>query len=116
MTYNNFYTLFGAALEETDQERYLSEWSSSTIFYPDPDEDGADPEQVVQVLDNIWGVAHMTVADIRATTGLTQAKFAERFCIPKRTLENWEMRGSCPDYTRLMMAEVLGLLRVERGN
>lgn len=36
----------------------------------------------------------MTTAErakaIRKTSGLTQAAFAERYGIPKRTIENWE--------------------------
>ncbi len=32
----------------------------------------------------------MTVKELRAATGLTQQKFAEKYHIPKRTLENWE--------------------------
>ena len=31
-----------------------------------------------------------TVKEIRAKTGLSQAAFAKRFGIPKRTIENWE--------------------------
>lgn len=29
--------------------------------------------------------------EIRSRTGLTQARFAEKYGIPKRTLESWEM-------------------------
>ena len=36
---------------------------------------------------------------IRAKTGLSQAKFAEAYHIPKRTLQDWEsQRGNPPDY------------------
>lgn len=31
-----------------------------------------------------------TIKEIRAKTGLSQAAFAKRFGIPKRTIENWE--------------------------
>ena len=31
-----------------------------------------------------------TIKDIRAETCLSQAAFAKRFGIPKRTVENWE--------------------------
>lgn len=30
------------------------------------------------------------IKEIRKLTGLSQAKFAEKYHIPKRTLENWE--------------------------
>lgn len=32
----------------------------------------------------------MTVKEMRTATGLTQKAFAEKYHIPKRTLENWE--------------------------
>ena len=39
------------------------------------------------------------ILQIRKRTGLSQAKFCEKYEIPKRTLENWE-QGSreCPEY------------------
>lgn len=39
------------------------------------------------------------VKDIRAVTGLSQAKFAEFYGIPKRTVENWEEgKSRAPEY------------------
>lgn len=32
----------------------------------------------------------MTIRELRAMTGLSQAAFAERYGIPKRSIENWE--------------------------
>ena len=32
----------------------------------------------------------MTIKELRVAAGLTQARFAEKYKIPKRTLENWE--------------------------
>lgn len=59
----------------------------------------------------VWDAYHMSVRGLRAATGLSQARFAERFLIPTRTLENWE-RGvnECPIYTRMMIADTLGFL------
>ena len=55
----------------------------------------------------------LTVREIRQAAGMTQAQLAERFGIPKRTIENWEAAGqnarACPEYVRRMMAELLGL-------
>ena len=51
----------------------------------------------------------MSIADIRHTTGLSQGKFAEAFCIPRHTVINWEQRGGCADYVRLMLARLCGL-------
>ena len=45
----------------------------------------------------------------RSAAGLTQAAFCVRFCIPKRTLENWEGgQSKCPDYLRLLLAQAVG--------
>lgn len=41
----------------------------------------------------------MTIKEMRAKTGLTQAQFAQLLGIPKRSVENWERGVSrCPDY------------------
>lgn len=111
MTYTTFYQLFGEALESSSTDLFVAErgwqdWMDTEM--------GGDSDAVMDTLQHIYRVAHMTVAEIRATTGLTQVKFGERFCIPRRTIQNWELRNNCPDYIRLMMADVLGLVGVER--
>lgn len=41
----------------------------------------------------------MTIKEIRDLTGLSQAKFAEKYNIPKRTIESWESEiRKCSDY------------------
>lgn len=57
-----------------------------------------------------YKAADMSVKDICKAAGLTQKALADRFSIPIRTVEDW-CRGvsKCPLYTRLMMAECLGL-------
>lgn len=32
----------------------------------------------------------MTIKELRAMTGLSQAQFSEKYGIPKRSIENWE--------------------------
>lgn len=114
ISYHDFNTLFGAATTEQDRERFISEWSSSSIFYPDPESPDIDPVELTETLENIWDVAHMTTRDIRQHLGLTQAAFAERFCIPRRTVEGWEYGHAAPRYIVLALAELSGMLRVER--
>ena len=36
------------------------------------------------------GVKIVTIKELRSLTGLTQAKFAEKYEIPRRTIEDWE--------------------------
>ena len=49
------------------------------------------------------------ILQIRKRTGLSQAKFCEKYEIPKRTLENWE-QGSreCPEYLVKLLDRVVG--------
>lgn len=56
-----------------------------------------------------------SVRDIAAAAGLNQRELAERFGIPRRTVEDW-CRGvrQCPPYVRLMMQECLGLYTPEK--
>lgn len=54
----------------------------------------------VNVIGQQWEIIPVNrVLQIRKRTGLSQAKFCEKYEIPKRTLENWE-QGSreCPEY------------------
>lgn len=110
MSDNDIYTLLGAALESTDYERYLAEWGTSIIFFPDPEADGPDPDKIVEILKNIWDAAHLSIQEIRAHTGLSQAAFGQHYLIPKRTIENWESGvNTPPNYVRLLLAESVGL-------
>lgn len=114
INYHDFYTLFGAATAEQDRERFISEWSTSSIFYPGENVPGINAEELADALGNIWDVAHLTTRDIRQHLGLTQAAFAERFCVPRRTVENWEYKDKNPTYYILALAELVGLLKVKR--
>lgn len=106
MTFEKYYDLIRSALECSDAEQFISE-----VGYPDwaPD----DVYRFIDDLQNIYDVAHMTINDMRAAAGLTQRQLADRFDIPKRTIENWSIR-SCPPYVRLMIADLLGLITVNR--
>ena len=106
MSDKDFYQLWGEALTSTDRDLYVSEWSTSSIFPED-----SDLLENAEYLGHLWDVAHMSVKDICKAAGFTQAALAQHFCIKKRTVENWcGGANKCPDHTRLMMAECLGLL------
>lgn len=50
----------------------------------------------------------MTIKEIRTLSGLTQAAFADKYQIPKRTIEDWEAgRRSCPIYTQNLLQEAV---------
>ena len=57
-------------------------------------------------------MAHLSIRDIRQRTGLPRTQFAIRYCIPNRTVQDWE-RGErkCPDYLRLLLAQAVGAYR-----
>lgn len=102
-----FFTLFGEAITSSDRDAFVSDWSLSSVWGDAPDAD--IPAGRIDLLARLWDAAHLTIRDIRQHTGLSQAAFATRYCIPTRTLEDWE-RGarSCPDYLRLLLAQATG--------
>lgn len=113
MTDKQFYSIFSDALsnESASREAFVSDWALSSIW-----DDGQDiPEDRIAEIGDIWDVAHLTICDIRQYTGLSQAKFATRFCIPRRSIEDWESGArKCPDYLRLLLAQTVGLYNDRR--
>lgn len=105
MTDKQFYTLFGEALNAPDRDAFSSDWALSSMW----GEDDTDPLELADLCGKVWDLAHLSVAEIRSRCGLTQAQFAVRYCIPFRTVQNWEYRGGCPDYVRLMFARLSGM-------
>lgn len=97
-----FLMLWSDALSSNDRDTFISAFDDAAA--PDI------PADRIDTLSRIWDAAHLTIRDIRQHTGLSQAAFATRYCIPTRTLEDWE-RGarSCPDYLRLLLAQATGL-------
>lgn len=49
----------------------------------------------------------MTIKELRASTGLSQQAFADKYGIPKKTIQNWESQGKehreCPDYVKKLL-------------
>lgn len=99
-----FNALWEAALASNSKLEFVAERANGCV--------GASDDERYLYADQcgrIWELAHMSVADIRHATGLSQGAFAEMFCIPRRTVIGWEQRGGCTDYVRLMMARLCGL-------
>lgn len=107
MTDKLFYNLWKDALEQPDKDLYLGGYG-----YPDWFDDiSQDPDEIAHTLGSIHDIAHMSFRDILSRSGLTQAGFSMRFCIPLRTVEDWATeKRKCTDYIRLMFARSLGLL------
>lgn len=50
----------------------------------------------------------MTIRDLRKKTGLSQAKFSDKYGIPRRTLEDWETeKRTPPDYVLDMLTFIV---------
>lgn len=41
----------------------------------------------------------MTISEMRTACGMSQSEFGKLLNVPKRTIERWEYRKSCPGYT-----------------
>ncbi len=108
MTDRQFFVVWREALNSPDKSAFASDWALSNIWDADTTDDIS--ERLYQ-LGAIWDVAHMSMRQIRAASGLSQAKFAERFCIPRRTIEDWDAgKRVPPDYVRLLIANQIGLI------
>ena len=71
-----------------------------------------DPFHMYSDISNLWDSLNMTPAEIVKYSGQKMSKFAERFVIPYRTLQAWcDGTNPCPIYTRIMLCELLGILR-----
>ena len=72
---------------------------------------GCLPEHSVCDKMALTEVITMTMREIRALTGLSQVKFAERYQIPMRTIQNWEMEGAqsrkAPPYVLRMLERIV---------
>ena len=111
MTHETYYRLVSDALAAESEEMFISApgWADWM------DEYGDDTDRLASDMRNIYQVSHMTMLDLLFASGLTKAAFSRRFLIPLRTVENW-VSGirPCPIYVRLMIADLLGLVAVER--
>ena len=104
MTDKTYYLIFTEALAAEDKDAFVSDWALSSAFPAESDL----AENAAKVAE-IWDAAHVTVKEIRTRTGLSQTKFAEHFCIPRRTLENWESGvNSCPPYVLRLLDQAVG--------
>lgn len=116
MTDKQFYFAMDEALTSSDRDTYVSDLALSSVFVDDPSN---PPEEIdaelIGALGNIWDVAHMSIAEIRRATGLSQVAFCERFLLPRRTLQHWELdERECATYLRVLLADACGLLNVRR--
>lgn len=103
-----FKTCYIEAVTMNDKDAYLSDMALSSIW--NDAEDADVPQERLEELGRIWDVAHMSMRDIRKSCGMTQASFAQKFLIPKRTIENWESDVNTPPaYVKILIAKAMNL-------
>lgn len=114
-----FHIIFSNAvlLPVDGRDAFLDYWMHHDIeIMQDDIPDDADPDlYLLDQLENIWDVAHLSMRDIRKRLGLSQVGFCDRYCIPRRTLQDWEAGANrTPPYVILLLAENLGIFCAER--
>lgn len=104
-----FHTCLAESYNYTDQDAFVSDLALSSIWGDDAAE---IPAGRIEWLRQIWAATHRSVKEICKLAGMSQNAVADHFGIPRRTFGNWctESR-ECPEYTKLMMQELLGLYR-----
>lgn len=109
MTDRQFSFCWGHTQRYTDPDAYVSDLALSSIWEDAPDAD--IPQDRIDALRRIWAVAHMSMRDLRSASGMAQLKYADHFCVPRRTVEDWDAgKRTPPDYVRILIARSLGLL------
>lgn len=108
MTYKT-YSEFVRSADEQPFELFRARW----LLLPDCESISGwspyDLDHGAELLQRIYNIVNQPIADIRAAVGMSQQAFADRFAIPRRTVQNWVARGGCPVYVRLMLQHELGL-------
>lgn len=109
MTINQYHFALTEIENYTDRDAFVSDLALSSAFPEDSDLSVTASELIL-----IWDAYHMTIRDLRTASGLSRMDFSRRFCIPIRSVENWECKGpnarECPVYVRLLIAEAIGLM------
>lgn len=109
MTINQYHLALTEIENYTDRDAFVSDLALSSAFPEESDLSVTASELVL-----IWDAYHMTIRDLRTASGLSRMDFSRRFCIPIRSVENWECKGpnarECPTYVRLLIAEAIGLM------
>ena len=108
MTNRQYYYCASHCADYTDPNTYVYDVAASDIWGDAPDAD--IPADRLDALRGLYAAVTRPMREIVAATGLSQAAFAQRLCIPLRTVEAW-CRGirESPVYVRLLIQQALGL-------
>lgn len=82
-----------------------------TLSVPDDADGCVDLDAEKARLSSIWDVAHLSMRELVARTGLSQTAFAKQAGVPLRTVQDWcGEKRACPTYVRFLLAEHYKLL------
>ena len=82
-----------------------------TLSIPDDADGCVDLDAEKARLSTIWDVAHLSMRELIARTGLSQTAFAKQVGVPLRTVQDWcGEKRACPTYVRFLLAEHYKLL------
>lgn len=114
MLLSDFHRLRIAAEDCPSLEQYIAEEGGSLPEECYPADGSGDAP--VKILTIIWELAHdFNFKRLRQISGLTQAKFAQEYGVPPRTLEKWDTgeRTPPPYVIELLAADVITELAEE---
>lgn len=85
--------------------------NSVTLSVPDDASGCIDLDAEKERLSVIWDLAHLSMRELVARTGLSQTAFAKQAGVPLRTVQDWcGEKRACPAYVRFLLAEHYKLL------
>lgn len=93
ITYELFTHLYRDALDSVSLEHYIAErgWQEWMNQFSD--------EQIVSILETIYDYANKSLKEIREKY-YSRAEFCRNYCIPIRTVENWETKENYAEYIK----------------
>lgn len=92
----------------TSREVFLN---NVTLSVPDDADGCVDLDDEKARLSSIWDVAHLSMRELVARTGLSQTAFAKQAGVPLRTVQDWcGEKRACPTYVRFLLVEHYNLL------
>lgn len=109
--YKRFNEILYAAQKQPDLQLFLAEYGLPEWIIKEITE---GEQAVVKMLMSIHHILYSTPKELIAESGLSQTKFAARFNIPLRTVQDWcGERRKMPNYLKFMVAEILDMLNVK---
>ena len=107
INYKRFQEIIYAAEEQPDQAVFLAEYGIPEWILNEVTD--SEVQAAVDLITAIHTVVHMTSAELVKTSGMSQTKFAARFMIPLRTVQNWcGGQRAMRKYEKFMFALILG--------